>query len=166
VLILDEPTDGLDPNQKQVVRRMIEEMASEKVIIFSTHVLEEVDAVCSRAIVISEGKVVADAHPDALRKRSRTYNAVTLRVAAGADEAKAAFSALAGVASVQVETEGDGTNLLCRILPRDGRPIAAAVMETAAARKWLVTGIHTDGGRLDDVFRDLTITEDVALEAK
>jgi ABC-2 type transport system ATP-binding protein len=166
VLILDEPTDGLDPNQKQVVRRMIEEMASEKVIIFSTHVLEEVDAVCSRAIVISEGKVVADAHPDELRKRSRTYNAVTLRVAAGADEAKAAFSALSGVASVQVEADGAGRNVLCRILPRDGRPIAAAVMETAAARKWLVTAIHTDGGRLDDVFRDLTITEDVALEAK
>lgn len=165
VLILDEPTDGLDPNQKLVVRTMIEEMAQAKVIVFSTHVLEEVDAVCSRAIVISEGRVVADAHPDDLRKRSRNFNAVTLTLLAGADEAKAAFSALPETASVTVEPAGE-KEVRCRILPRDRQAIAARVMETAAAKQWLVTGIQTDGGRLDDVFRDLTITEDVALEAK
>jgi len=70
VLIMDEPTDGLDPNQKHVVRTMIAEMAAEKAIIVSTHILEEVDAVCSRAIIIAKGRVVADGTPDALRARS------------------------------------------------------------------------------------------------
>ena len=68
VLIMDEPTDGLDPNQKFVVREMIKEMASEKAIIISTHILEEVDAVCTRAIVIAHGEVKADGTPEELRK--------------------------------------------------------------------------------------------------
>ena len=68
VLIMDEPTDGLDPNQKFVVREMIKEMASEKAIIISTHILEEVDAVCTRAVVIAHGEVKADGTPEELRK--------------------------------------------------------------------------------------------------
>lgn len=72
ILLLDEPTDGLDPNQKHVVRNMIRSMGKEKVIIFSTHVLEEVDAVCSRAIIISGGSIVADSTPTELRSRSTT----------------------------------------------------------------------------------------------
>jgi len=72
VLIMDEPTDGLDPNQKFVVREMIKEMAAEKVIIVSTHILEEVDAVCSRAIIISDGRIVANGTPAELKARSRT----------------------------------------------------------------------------------------------
>jgi ABC-2 type transport system ATP-binding protein len=69
VLIMDEPTDGLDPNQKFVVRQMIKEMAADKVIIVSTHILEEVDAVCSRAIIISDGRIVANGTPDELRSQ-------------------------------------------------------------------------------------------------
>lgn len=72
VLIMDEPTDGLDPNQKYVVRQLISEMAAEKAIIISTHILEEVDAVCSRAIIISNGSMVANGTPDELRKQSDT----------------------------------------------------------------------------------------------
>ena len=68
VLIMDEPTDGLDPNQKYVVREMIKEMAPEKAIIISTHILEEVDAVCTRAIVIAQGEIKADGTPEELRK--------------------------------------------------------------------------------------------------
>ena len=70
VLILDEPTDGLDPNQKQVVRNLIKEMASTKCIVISTHILEEVDAVCSRAMIIASGKVVADGSPSELKSQS------------------------------------------------------------------------------------------------
>ncbi len=72
VLIMDEPTDGLDPNQKHVVREMIERMAAEKAIIISTHILEEVEAVCSRAIIIARGKIVANDTPDALKAMSST----------------------------------------------------------------------------------------------
>ena len=72
ILIMDEPTDGLDPNQKHIVREMIRDMARTKAIIVSTHILEEVDAVCDRAIIIAGGRVVADGTPDALRARSST----------------------------------------------------------------------------------------------
>ena len=68
VLVLDEPTDGLDPNQKHEVRRLIERMAPEKAILISTHILEEVDAVCSRAIIVSRGRIVADGTPAELQK--------------------------------------------------------------------------------------------------
>jgi len=72
VLVMDEPTDGLDPNQKHVVRLMITEMAAEKVIIVSTHILEEVDAICTRAIIINNGSTVASGTPDELKARSST----------------------------------------------------------------------------------------------
>jgi ABC-2 type transport system ATP-binding protein len=69
VLIMDEPTDGLDPNQKYVVRQMIKEMAADKAIIVSTHILEEVDAVCTRALVIADGRIVANGTPAELRAK-------------------------------------------------------------------------------------------------
>ena len=87
VLVLDEPTDGLDPNQKHEVRQLIRRMGEKKAIIFSTHILEEVDAVCSRAIIIDRGKIVANGTPQELRQKSEWAGAVTLRVrgvAAGA----------------------------------------------------------------------------------
>ena len=160
ILILDEPTDGLDPNQKHVVRLMIKEMAEEKVIIFSTHVLEEVDAICNRAIVISEGKIVADSNPDDLRKRSRTFNAVSIHVVARSDQVEAAFKAIPDASRVEVSM--DGNQCACRVIPRDQQPIAGKVMEIAGQQGWMVTRIETDNGRLDDVFRDLTTTADVS----
>ena len=78
VLILDEPTDGLDPNQKHGVRQLIAEMAGDKAIVISTHILEEVEAVCTRAVIIARGRVVADAEPLELKRRSRHHNAVRL----------------------------------------------------------------------------------------
>src|SRR5207247_5676163 len=77
---LDEPTDGLDPNQKHEVRNLIRRMGEKKAIIFSTHILEEVDAACSRAIIIDRGKIVANGTPAQLRQRSEWAGAVTLRV--------------------------------------------------------------------------------------
>src|SRR6185369_11208812 len=80
VLVLDEPTDGLDPNQKHEIRGLIRRMGEKKAIIFSTHILEEVDAVCSRAIIIDRGKIVANGTPAELRQKSEWAGAVTLRV--------------------------------------------------------------------------------------
>src|SRR5213082_1863348 len=80
ILILDEPTDGLDPNQKHEVRNLIRRMGEKKAIIFSTHILEEVEAVCSRAIIIDRGKIVANGTPQELRQKSEWAGAVTLRV--------------------------------------------------------------------------------------
>src|SRR5262249_39347260 len=80
VLILDEPTDGLDPNQKHEVRTLIRRMGEKKAIIFSTHILEEVEAVCSRAIIIDRGTIVANGTPAELKARSEQAGAVTVRV--------------------------------------------------------------------------------------
>src|SRR5437867_6484211 len=80
VLVLDEPTDGLDPNQKHEVRGLIRRMGEKKAIIFSTHILEEVDAACSRAIIIDRGKIVANGTPQELRQKSEWAGAVTARL--------------------------------------------------------------------------------------
>jgi len=79
VLVLDEPTDGLDPNQKHEVRQLIRRMGEKKAIIFSTHILEEVDAACSRAIIIDRGRIVANGTPEELRRKSEWAGAVTAR---------------------------------------------------------------------------------------
>src|SRR2546423_15282940 len=80
VLILDEPTDGLDPNQKHEVRTLIREMGENKAILFSTHILEAVEAACTRAIIIDRGQIVANGTPDELKRRSDRAGAVTLRL--------------------------------------------------------------------------------------
>lgn len=158
VLILDEPTDGLDPNQKSEVRRLIGEMAAEKAIIVSTHILEEVEAVCTRAVVIARGRVVADAHPDELRRRSPRHNAVRLRLAADAVErARTAIAGLAPVREVQVAAPVNGTAELL-ILPQNGTDIAAEVLTLLRSSGVAVQELAVERGRLDDVFRELTLT--------
>jgi ABC-2 type transport system ATP-binding protein len=153
ILLLDEPTEGLDPNQKQVVRDMIREMASERVVMLSTHVLEEVEAICSRAIIISAGQVVADDSPAQLKTRSSQYNAVTI-AAAGKDVAQT-LEQLPGVRKIQTLENGKIV-----AFPKAGKSIAAEILGTAQQQKWKVTDIKVDEGRLDDVFRQITATED------
>src|SRR6185295_17613193 len=98
VLIMDEPTDGLDPNQKHHVRQLIAQMAKEKAIIISTHILEEVEAVCTRAIVINQGRIVADGTAEDLMRRVPYHGAVAIRVAADkADAVKRALGAAPGI---------------------------------------------------------------------
>ncbi len=154
VLVLDEPTDGLDPNQKHEVRGLIKEMAADKAIIISTHILEEVDAVCGRAIIIANGRIVADGTPAELEARSRHHNAVALS-AAGASEAD--LASLDGVASV--EANGDGRYLL---FPVDGASIVESVGRQVRERGWQVAELHVEAGRLDDVFRSVTTNREAA----
>jgi ABC-2 type transport system ATP-binding protein len=157
VLILDEPTDGLDPNQKHEVRKLINLLAPEKAIIISTHLLEEVDAVCSRAVVIANGKLVADGTPEELARRSRHHNAVRIEVArAAASEVEAALARLPGVASVEPADDDEGDALI--VFARDGRSIVGEVTDLARAMRWDVAGLRVERGRLDDVFRNVTST--------
>ena len=156
VLILDEPTDGLDPNQKFEVRRMISSMAENKCIILSTHILEEVDAVCTRAIIIANGKIVANGSPEELRKKSSLYEAVTVTLSGvGKEEAKGAFEALPNVAGSEVLKEQEGS-LTIRVLPSGGNVIAPSVAEEIRRRSWTSTQFHVEEGRLDEVFRNIT----------
>ena len=154
VLILDEPTDGLDPNQKHEVRKLINVLAPEKAIIISTHLLEEVDAVCSRAVVIANGRLVADGTPGQLAQRSRHHNAVRLALGAAAPQVEADLKRLPGVASVERVEDSEGAALM--IFPRDGRSIVAEVADLARDRRWEVAGLRVERGRLDDVFRTVT----------
>jgi ABC-2 type transport system ATP-binding protein len=155
VLILDEPTDGLDPNQKHQVRTLIQGMAKDKAIIISTHILEEVDAVCTRAMVIAKGRVLADGTPGELEARSRYHNAVYLRAAAPLPPPiLAALAALPGVAAV--EPAGRAHDLGCYVLPADRRDLLPAVRELAAKQGLVLDELRLERGRLDGVFRDIT----------
>lgn len=158
VLILDEPTDGLDPNQKHEVRRLIHDMAPEKVIILSTHILEEVDAVCTRAVIIAGGRLVSDGTPAELEARSRTHNSVALTLggAVEGETVRADLAGLDGVQECQVE-ETSEDRVKVRIYPSEGRSIAAAVSQTAHDRSWHVEELIVERGRLDEVFRKLTL---------
>ena len=154
VLILDEPTDGLDPNQKHEVRELIKAMAKDKAIVISTHILEEVDAVCSRALIIAGGRVIADGTPAELLARSRYHNAVSVRFEGGANGAQVALGQIAGVAGV--EQAEDGRFI---VLAKDGRAIVDAVAGCAKAKGWQVRELFVEPGRLDEVFRRVTVGE-------
>jgi ABC-2 type transport system ATP-binding protein len=157
VLILDEPTDGLDPNQKHEVRELIRSMSADKLIVISTHILEEVDAVCSRAIIIADGRIVADETPRQLAARSRYQNAVRLTLGSDEnfDEVRAAIGALPSVA----ETESDRPLNTITAIPRADTGNVESwrdISDLAAARQWNVTGLQLETGRLDEVFRQIT----------
>jgi ABC-2 type transport system ATP-binding protein len=165
VLIMDEPTDGLDPNQKHEVRALIQRMAPHKAIILSTHILEEVEAVCTRAVVINRGRIVADGTPAQLQSRSRYHNAVTvtLRGEAGAapdwsgmarDELRK-LDHVVSVEQVGHATLSNGSATFV-VFPRAGKPIVSEVSQHARSRGWKVDELRVEAGRLDDVFRAIT----------
>jgi ABC-2 type transport system ATP-binding protein len=161
VLIMDEPTDGLDPNQKHSVRNLIRAMAAEKAIIVSTHLLEEVEAICTRAVIIDRGRIVADGTPAQLLARSRHHNAVTMTLPPEqADRAKAKFKSMNGVSSVEQTALKDG-NVQLTAFPKAGGLLIEDASALAVAEKWDVKELYAEAGRLDEVFRAIT-THDAA----
>ncbi|MFC3050597.1 ABC transporter ATP-binding protein [Kordiimonas pumila] len=155
VLVLDEPTDGLDPNQKHEVRRLIEAMSVNRAIIISTHILEEVEAICHRAVIINKGMVVADGSPSELKAQSRYKNAVTLLLPkAEAEKAAVALKSIKAIESVEAINEGDNVRLTA--IARGRSDIASIVSDVASVSNWGVSQFSVDSGRLDDVFRHLT----------
>lgn len=159
VLIMDEPTDGLDPNQKHEVRQLIRAMAPDKAIVLSTHILEEVEAVCTRAVIITRGRVVADGTPAELQARSRSHNAVRIAV-------RVASPALAGgvrdelarlryVEAVEPCPSDNGSATFV-VRPKAGRAILPEVTTCVRAKGWEVDELRVEEGRLDEVFRDIT----------
>src|SRR4051794_31699458 len=152
VLIMDEPTDGLDPNQKHEVRNLIRELGASKAIVFSTHILEEVDAACTRAIIIDRGKIVANGTPAELRNMSELAGAVTLQ-AQGATLEK--LSSLGRVEQV---------NGAFRVYPADksrSGELAQAVIDLVGREHWKVEGMYNESGELDEVFRRITLPDTV-----
>lgn len=166
VLVLDEPTDGLDPNQKHEVRGLIRRMGEKKAIIFSTHILEEVDAVCSRAIIIDRGRIVANGTPAELRQRSELAGAVTLRVSGlNGASLNQRFGQLPAVKRTAI-VEEDASGVTARLYPKsDGNGVLArTVFEAAQGLK--IEELHTEEGRLDEVFRNITMPDTATEEKK
>ncbi len=156
VLVLDEPTDGLDPNQKHEVRALIRVMAETKAIIISTHILEEVDAVCTRAAIIARGRLLFSGTPAELEARSRYHDAVTVTIANGdAAAVEADLAGLPGVAAVEAVTV-DGSPRQLTAIPAPGHPIFAAILDASRRHGWGIGEIYRESGHLDEVFRAIT----------
>jgi len=152
ILILDEPTDGLDPNQKREVRRLIRAMAKDKIIIISTHILEEVAALCNRVMIIANGKLLADDSPQGLIGRSRYHNAVSL-VVESAEKVASSLSELPQVARAELR-EGELT-----LFPSGEGGLFEAVTAAVSENQWQVSALRLEVGRLDEVFHTITRPE-------
>ncbi len=156
VLILDEPTDGLDPNQKHQVRSLIQSMGRDKAIIISTHILEEVESVCTRAAIIARGRIVFDGTPEALQARSVHHNAVHIRVPVTfADRTKMVLSGIDTVERVTSGEPGAG-GVAFEAVPKSGRSIIEMVSARIHAEGIPVDHMAVSHGQLDEVFRELT----------
>ena len=152
-LVLDEPTEGLDPNQRQEIRRLIGEVGRERTVILSTHVLPEVEETCSRIIVIHEGKIVADGSTDELVARARGLRTVV--VEAQGEGVAAALSDVPGVEEVgrTEELEGRTRVRLTMSSESDPRP---RIFELARSRGWVLWELHEEAASLQDLFSELT----------
>ncbi len=150
ILILDEPTDGLDPNQKHQVRKLIQNLSKDKIVIISTHILEEVTAVCNRVMIIAAGQMLFDGSPESLQRKSRYYQAVTLKFSYPTD-----ISGLAEVAGVE-EMEVDQASGQVTLFPEEGKDILHGVTAHIQQRRLPVDNLFVEAGRLDEVFRELT----------
>jgi ABC-2 type transport system ATP-binding protein len=161
VLVLDEPTDGLDPNQKHEIRLLLKRLGQTKAIIFSTHILEEVDAVCSRAIIIDRGQVVANGTPAELRARHELAGSVSLRVlGVASDLVRGKLNSLPGASKVRVET--DSNAIFVRVFPRDrtiNGDLARSIADLTTREGWKFEELRTEEGRLDEVFRSITLPD-------
>ncbi len=161
VLILDEPTEGLDPNQKHHVRGLIHDMAADKAIIISTHILEEVEALCCRAVIITRGRLVADSTAEALLASLPYHNAVTVTVkAAEADVVEQKLRSVSTTKSVKRLSNRslrEESSIQLRVLSRDRQPITAAVSEALQSNTMIA--LTVERGRLEDIFRTLTLPD-------
>ena len=159
VLVLDEPTDGLDPNQKHEVRGLIKRMGEKKAIIFSTHILEEVDAACTRAVIIDRGKIVANGTPAELRRKSEWAGAVTISVrGVPAATVTSKLNQLSAAKRTAVVKDA-GSKVTVTVFPKPNADseLTRAVMD--ASQGWQVEEVHTEEGRLDEVFRNITMPD-------
>ncbi len=154
ILILDEPTDGLDPNQKHQVRKLIQGLSEDKIVIISTHILEEVAAVCNRVMIIADGALKFDDTPLALQQKSRFYQSVSLTMSYAADIS--GLAELDGVDDMEVDRKTGRVTLF----PEPGAHILPQVAEHIQLRRLPVEDLHVDQGRLDDVFREITASKE------
>jgi ABC-2 type transport system ATP-binding protein len=161
ILILDEPTSGLDPNQIAEIRALIKEVGKEKTVILSTHILPEVQATCSRMLIISGGKLVADGTPDELRAREKatSYRLVVEANGTAADAVKEKLAALSGVSKCQKVAGEDGAHTF-NIDGAATSDLRKSLYRVAVDNKWPLLELTREAASLEDVFRNLTTGEE------
>ena len=159
VLLLDEPTDGLDPNQKYEVRKLISQLKEDRTILVSTHILEEVEAICTRAIILSEGKIVGDGTPEELLSKSVYHNAINLKISVKPDQnVQRILLGIPSVERVEIQSSNHQT-LSFVVLAKQGQPILEEVKERLDQHNVKIVEMYVEKGRLDEVFRQMTIVE-------
>jgi ABC-2 type transport system ATP-binding protein len=157
VLILDEPTDGLDPNQKHEVRSLLRRLGTHKAIIFSTHILEEVEAACTRALIIDQGSIVAIGTPEELKAQSPSAGNVVLTVNDTEQQRLVSqLESLPAVSRCELLSAADG-RVTVRLTPHG--QLLPELIALAGRNSWKVENIQIDEGRLDDVFRNITLPD-------
>jgi len=161
VLLLDEPTDGLDPNQKFEVRKLISQLKEDRTILVSTHILEEVEAICTRAIILSEGKIVGDGTPEELLSKSVYHNAINLKISVKPNlNVQQILLGILSIERVEIQSSNHQT-LSFVILAKQGQPILEEVKERLDQQNIKIVEMYVEKGRLDEVFRQMTIVEAV-----
>jgi ABC-2 type transport system ATP-binding protein len=159
VLILDEPTSGLDPNQIVEIRQVIKHIGESKTVIFSTHIMQEVAATCSRVLIISSGRIAADGKPEDLQRQAQGHMDLVVELQGDAQAARSGLEAVAGVAKVNVAqndgASGDGGHRFV-VIAKPGADPRAEIFRMAVQKGLVLTELHLERASLEDVFRTLT----------
>jgi len=156
ILILDEPTVGLDPNQVVDVRNLIKEIGREKTVILSTHILSEVEATCGRVVIISSGEIVADGSPDTLRKDMAGNSVINLELKGEIPDVNEVLSGITGVENVEILSGSNVDTTQLAINVYKGYDLREDVFKTVVENGWTIYEMHLDKTNLEDVFRQLT----------
>ncbi|HCE44113.1 MAG TPA: ABC transporter ATP-binding protein [Lentisphaeria bacterium] len=159
VLILDEPTDGLDPNQKREIRNLIKSMSEKKAIILSTHILEEVDAVCSRVLIVDKGRKIFDGTADQMKQRSENAGMFTLEFSSGSPaEIAGRLRMIDGVSRSEADLDVKGA-VVIKVMPSkqaDRTEVRKRIFEVVKNQELPLTQLKVEEGRLDEVFYAMT----------
>lgn len=155
VLILDEPTAGLDPNQIVEIRELIKKIGKEKTVILSSHILAEVEATCDRILIISKGKIVADGTAEELRKRAHGKEILKVKIEDG--QANDIFTALKSLDTVELVDFIKHEDQTFEVQSKDGVSSRRAVFSLCVNKKWVLTGMSSIETKLEDIFRELTM---------
>lgn len=155
VLILDEPTTGLDPNQIIEIRKLIRELGKAKTVILSTHILPEVEATCDRILIISKGRIVADGTAGSLRRQARGQELLQVRIEDATEaELQLGLSLLPGITAI---TPVDPVSGRWQLHASPGNSIQRSLFQLCVERRWVLTELIPVETRLEDIFRDLTL---------
>jgi ABC-2 type transport system ATP-binding protein len=155
VLILDEPTAGLDPNQIVEIRELIKKIGKEKTVILSSHILAEVEATCDRILIISKGKIVADGTAEELRKRAHGKEILKVKIEDG--ETNTIFKALQALEPVETVDFIKQDDHTFEIQSKHGLSSRRAVFSLCVSKGWVLTGMSSIETKLEDIFRELTM---------